>query len=331
MTLGDPAAGAAGRTATATGRLARLGFADARAAERDLAPVRAGRAGGGRRPAARRPQRRRGPGCGARRAGRACVEAADSRAAGRHCSRPWPTPTSRPSTGWSPCSARASPSPTTWPATPTTGRCSGPPSDDPPEPEAARRELLVAVGAAPEGAEPVAVLNGTAGYEALRQTYRRRLLTIAARDLTGLAGFEPTAAALAELAGATLEAALAIARSELPDGVRAVPARGRRHGQVRRSRAELRQRRRRPLRRRAAAGRRRDRGARDGDPAGHRAHAGLLGLDGRGRDLAGRRGAASRGPAGCAGPHAGVLRRLLRPVGQHLGVPGPAQGTPGGW
>ena len=37
MTLGDPAAGAAGRTSTATGRLARLGFADARAAEQDLA------------------------------------------------------------------------------------------------------------------------------------------------------------------------------------------------------------------------------------------------------------------------------------------------------
>ena len=108
--------------------------------------------------------------------------------------------------------------PTTWPGTPTTGSCSARRRTRRRGPR--RRGASCSSPWAPRRtlAEPVAVLDGQAGYEALRQTYRRRLLTIAARDLTGLAGFEPTAAALAELASATLEAALAIARSELPPG-----------------------------------------------------------------------------------------------------------------
>ena len=54
-----------------------------------------------------------------------------------------------------------------------------------------------------------------------------------------------------------LEAALAIARAELPEDAAPLPARRHRHGQVRWARAQLRQRRRRHLRRRAARGRRR--------------------------------------------------------------------------
>ena len=51
---------------------------------------------------------------------------------------------------------------------------------------------------------------------ALRVAYRRRLLHLAARDLTGADGFAEVAAELADLAAAALEAALAIARSQLP-------------------------------------------------------------------------------------------------------------------
>jgi glutamate-ammonia-ligase adenylyltransferase len=52
--------------------------------------------------------------------------------------------------------------------------------------------------------------------DALRTGYRRCLLGIAARDLTGTTQFDQTAAELADLAGATLQAALAIAREEDP-------------------------------------------------------------------------------------------------------------------
>jgi [glutamine synthetase] adenylyltransferase / [glutamine synthetase]-adenylyl-L-tyrosine phosphorylase len=68
-------------------------------------------------------------------------------------------------------------------------------------------------------AELVNVVGGTASTDpatALRVAYRRRLLHLAARDLTGADGFAEVAAELADLAAATLEAALAIARSQLP-------------------------------------------------------------------------------------------------------------------
>ena len=48
--------------------------------------------------------------------------------------------------------------------------------------------------------------------------YRRRLLPLAARDLTGEASFDQVAAELADLAAAALEAALAIAGANLPPG-----------------------------------------------------------------------------------------------------------------
>ena len=51
---------------------------------------------------------------------------------------------------------------------------------------------------------------------ALRAAYRLALLRIAAADLTGGRGLEPTMAALSRLADATLAAAYAIAVAELP-------------------------------------------------------------------------------------------------------------------
>lgn len=52
--------------------------------------------------------------------------------------------------------------------------------------------------------------------DSLRVGYRRALLTIAARDMTGTTGFADTAAELADLATATLRAALRIAAAEAP-------------------------------------------------------------------------------------------------------------------
>jgi len=118
-------------------------------------------------------------------------------------------------------------------------------ADDLPAPaaEQVRAELLNAVGARPEDPEPVAGAVGgsapaggaVAGRAApggtdgggpaaeLRVAYRRRLLALAARDLTGEASLDQVAAELADLAAAALEAALAIARAGLPHG--SVPCR----------------------------------------------------------------------------------------------------------
>ncbi|KNB52822.1 bifunctional [glutamine synthetase] adenylyltransferase/[glutamine synthetase]-adenylyl-L-tyrosine phosphorylase [Streptomyces caatingaensis] len=59
--------------------------------------------------------------------------------------------------------------------------------------------------------------QGLAPSNALRAAYRRCLLTIAARDVTGTADVAQTAAELADLATATLRAALGIARDEHPE------------------------------------------------------------------------------------------------------------------
>jgi glutamate-ammonia-ligase adenylyltransferase len=93
-----------------------------------------------------------------------------------------------------------------------------------PGPAQVRAELLGAVGAPPEDPEPVAGTAkgagqpGTDPVAALRVAYRRRLLPLAARDLTGEASFDQVAAELADLAAAALEAALAIARGNLAPG-----------------------------------------------------------------------------------------------------------------
>ncbi len=103
-----------------------------------------------------------------------------------------------------------------------------------PGPGELHEEMLRAVGANPRLAEPVAgqepaggrtresmdVLGSTA---ALAAAYRRRLLHLAARDLTGVATVDEVGEELADIAAAVLEAALAVARSELPPG--SVPCR----------------------------------------------------------------------------------------------------------
>jgi len=53
---------------------------------------------------------------------------------------------------------------------------------------------------------------------ALAAAYRRRLLHLAARDLTGVATVDVVGEELADIAAAVLEAALAVARAELPPG-----------------------------------------------------------------------------------------------------------------
>jgi glutamate-ammonia-ligase adenylyltransferase len=115
-----------------------------------------------------------------------------------------------------------------------------------PTPCELRDELLTAAGAPPGDRAPVsdpARLDGTdpastdpastdrastdpastdpastGPVTAVRTAYRRRLLHLAARDLTGAEGLAEVAAELADLAAAALEAALAIARSQLPPG-----------------------------------------------------------------------------------------------------------------
>ncbi|MFX4294420.1 bifunctional [glutamine synthetase] adenylyltransferase/[glutamine synthetase]-adenylyl-L-tyrosine phosphorylase [Streptomyces bohaiensis] len=60
-------------------------------------------------------------------------------------------------------------------------------------------------------------LAGADDPDRLRLAYRRALLMIAARDLSGTSGFVETAAELADLATATLRAALRIAQAESPE------------------------------------------------------------------------------------------------------------------
>ncbi|WP_165986829.1 bifunctional [glutamine synthetase] adenylyltransferase/[glutamine synthetase]-adenylyl-L-tyrosine phosphorylase [Streptomyces sp. YIM 98790] len=68
----------------------------------------------------------------------------------------------------------------------------------------------------PGVAEFEAALAGAADADGLRLAYRRALLLIAARDMTGTTGFAEAAAELADLATATLRAALRIACAEAP-------------------------------------------------------------------------------------------------------------------
>jgi glutamate-ammonia-ligase adenylyltransferase len=90
-----------------------------------------------------------------------------------------------------------------------------------PSAEQFRSELLTAVGADPDDAEPVAGLGVAVATDVLRVAYRRALLGIVAYDVSVEDPIEvmpAVAAALADLAAAALETGLAIARSELPAG-----------------------------------------------------------------------------------------------------------------
>jgi [glutamine synthetase] adenylyltransferase / [glutamine synthetase]-adenylyl-L-tyrosine phosphorylase len=81
-----------------------------------------------------------------------------------------------------------------------------------------RAELLTAVGADSASAQPVARAQDGDAATRLRVAYRRRLLRLAAADLTGEAALDDVMAGLADLTVAALDAALAIARARLPAG-----------------------------------------------------------------------------------------------------------------
>ncbi len=84
------------------------------------------------------------------------------------------------------------------------------------EAPALRAGMLGAVGADPDDQDgPVAV--GAEPVAALAAAYRRALLHLAARDLTGAATVDVVGEELADIAAAVLEAALAVARAELPE------------------------------------------------------------------------------------------------------------------
>jgi glutamate-ammonia-ligase adenylyltransferase len=101
----------------------------------------------------------------------------------------------------------------------------GPEARRRPDAKAIRAEFLRAVAADPDDAEPVAahVADPAATHvadpaAALTAAYRRRILHLAARDLSGDATVDEVAEELADLADGVLEAALAVARAELsPD------------------------------------------------------------------------------------------------------------------
>jgi len=105
-----------------------------------------------------------------------------------------------------------------------------------PGPAELREDMLEAVGADPRLAAPIARPEKVPSPEnsdsadrkqeptaSLAAAYRRRLLHLAARDMTAVASVEDVVEELADIAAAVLEAALAVARSELPPG--SVPCR----------------------------------------------------------------------------------------------------------
>jgi glutamate-ammonia-ligase adenylyltransferase len=82
---------------------------------------------------------------------------------------------------------------------------------------AVRTALLRAVGADPVAEHPTATMPEPEAVDALRVEYRRLLTRLAARDLAHHLGVDDAAAELSDLAAGTLEGALAIARSAVPD------------------------------------------------------------------------------------------------------------------
>ena len=90
----------------------------------------------------------------------------------------------------------------------------GPEAARRPEPGEQRAALLRTVGADPSAPEPRA--GAVDADLALRVSYRRHLLHLAGRDLTGELTLDLVAEELAALAAAALEAALAAGRADLP-------------------------------------------------------------------------------------------------------------------
>ncbi|GAA4172057.1 bifunctional [glutamine synthetase] adenylyltransferase/[glutamine synthetase]-adenylyl-L-tyrosine phosphorylase [Gryllotalpicola koreensis] len=85
-----------------------------------------------------------------------------------------------------------------------------------PGPEELRVDLLESVGADAQASAPIAALTEEEGWSAFRRRYRRRLLQLASFDLEQadpVAGLDAVAACLSDLAGAAIEASLAVARA----------------------------------------------------------------------------------------------------------------------
>lgn len=80
---------------------------------------------------------------------------------------------------------------------------------------AVRAGLLEAVGADPLADQPVSTIEYGEAVDALRVEYRRVLLRLSSRDLAHHVSVDDVAAELADLAGATLDAALAVARAKV--------------------------------------------------------------------------------------------------------------------
>ena len=80
---------------------------------------------------------------------------------------------------------------------------------------AVREAMLTAVGADPHAEVPVSGLPDAEAVDALRVEYRRILLRLAARDLAHHVGVDDAAAEISDLASATLEAGLAVARARV--------------------------------------------------------------------------------------------------------------------
>ncbi|XAS68993.1 bifunctional [glutamine synthetase] adenylyltransferase/[glutamine synthetase]-adenylyl-L-tyrosine phosphorylase [Micrococcaceae bacterium Sec5.7] len=83
-----------------------------------------------------------------------------------------------------------------------------------------RARLLKSVRADPKSTRPVAGMSGPEAYEALRTAYRRGVVDLAVKDLCAAdpLDFMPAVGAeLADLAGAAIEAALAVSRAEAAD------------------------------------------------------------------------------------------------------------------
>lgn len=80
---------------------------------------------------------------------------------------------------------------------------------------AVREAMLTAVGADPHADVPVAGIPDAEALDVLRVEYRRILLRLAARDLAHHVGVDDAAAEISDLAAATLEAALAVARARI--------------------------------------------------------------------------------------------------------------------
>ena len=84
-----------------------------------------------------------------------------------------------------------------------------------------RARMLEAVGADPWDPCPTATLPDAEAVDAMRVVYRRLLLRLAARDLAHGAGVDDIAAELSDLAAATLEAGLAVARARVGESAQA--------------------------------------------------------------------------------------------------------------